>query len=155
MLTGLIDCTVTYGYFASATKLDELITTITPIELSSSIVLATVMNKDVFESLSGEDQAAIREAAGLMHDYYGEHLGQAEAEAIDAMTSGDDGLVLKSFSDADTSVLGESAQPIVEKWLADADATGLNGQEILNEMLSLVEKWNEIEATQGVPWDRS
>ncbi|MEM9765870.1 MAG: C4-dicarboxylate ABC transporter substrate-binding protein, partial [Pseudomonadota bacterium] len=61
MQTGLIDCTVTYGYFASATKLDELITTITPIELSSSIVLATVMNKDVFESLSGEDQAAIRE----------------------------------------------------------------------------------------------
>ncbi|MEM9247116.1 MAG: C4-dicarboxylate TRAP transporter substrate-binding protein [Pseudomonadota bacterium] len=155
MQTGLIDCTVTYGYFASATKLDELITSITPIELSSSIVLATVMNKDVFESLDAEDQAAIREAAESMHDYYGEHLGQAEAEAIEAMTGGEDGLVLKSFSEDDHSVLSGAAQPIVDKWLADADATGLNGQEILDEMLSLIEKWNDVEKTQGVPWERS
>ena len=155
MQTGLIDCTVTYGYFASATKLDELITSITPIELSSSIVLATVMNKDVFESLSDDDQTAIRAAAGSMHDYYGEQLGQAESAAIEAMTSGDNGLVLKSFTEADTSVLSESAQPIVDKWLADADATGLNGQEILDEMLTLIEKWNEIETTQGAPWERS
>ena len=155
MQTGLIDCTVTYGYFASATKLDELITSITPIELSSSIVLATVMNKDVFESLSDDDQAAIRAAGDAMHDYYGEHLGQAEAAAIEAMTSGENGLVLKSFTEADTSALSESAQPIVDKWLADADATGLNGQKILDEMLSLGEKWNESEATEGVPWERS
>ncbi|MEM8972303.1 MAG: TRAP transporter substrate-binding protein DctP [Pseudomonadota bacterium] len=155
MQTGLIDCTVTYGYFASATKLDELITSITPIELSSSIVLATVMNKDVFETLSADDQAAIKAAGASMHDYYGEHLGEAEAEAIEAMTSGENGLVLKSFTDADHAVLSNSAQPIVDKWLADADATGLNGQEILDEMLSLIEKWNEVEATQGVPWDRS
>ncbi|MEM9474883.1 MAG: TRAP transporter substrate-binding protein DctP [Pseudomonadota bacterium] len=155
MQTGLIDCTVTYGYFASATKLDELITSITPIELSSSIVLATVMNKDVFESLSDDDQTAIRAAAGSMHDYYGEQLGQAESAAIEVMTSGDNGLLLKSFTEADTSVLSESAQPIVDKWLADADATGLNGQEILDEMLSLIEKWNEIETTQGAPWERS
>ncbi|MEM6412890.1 MAG: hypothetical protein AAF683_15305 [Pseudomonadota bacterium] len=151
MQTGLIDCTVTYGYFASATKLDELISSITPIELSSSIVLATVMNKDVFDGLSADDQAA----GASMHDYYGEHLGQAEAEAIEAMTSGENGLVLKSFNDADHVTLSASAQPIVEKWLADADATGLNGQEILDEMLSLIEKWNEIEATEGVPWERS
>ncbi|MEO1679633.1 MAG: TRAP transporter substrate-binding protein DctP [Pseudomonadota bacterium] len=155
MQTGLIDCTVTYGYFASATKLDELLTSITPIELSSSIVLATVMNKDVFESLSADEQAAIMAASAAMHDYYGEHLGQAEAAAVEAMTSGSEGLTLKSFSQEDHVTLGNSAQPIVDKWLADADASGLDGQAIMDEMLSLIEKWNEVEASQGAPWERS
>ncbi|MGD1886320.1 MAG: TRAP transporter substrate-binding protein DctP [Cohaesibacteraceae bacterium] len=59
MQTGLIDCTVTYGYFASATQLDEHLETITPIELSSSIVLATVLNKDAFVSLSEGEHAAV------------------------------------------------------------------------------------------------
>lgn len=34
MQTGLIDCTVTYSYFAVATKLDEMLETVTPIEIS-------------------------------------------------------------------------------------------------------------------------
>lgn len=155
MQTGLIDCTVTYGYFASATKLDELLDSIMPIELSSSVVLATVMNKDIFESLSDEDQAAVLAAGAAMPDYYGEHLGNAEAVAIKAMTTGDGALSIKSFSEADYVALRDSAKPIVEEWLADAEATGLDGDAIMAEMISLIERWNEIEATQGLPWERN
>ena len=94
MQTGLIDCTVTYGYFASATKLDELLETITPIEVSSSIVLATVMNRDTFESLSEEEQAAVLEAGAAMPDFYGKHLGEAEAAALASMSTGENAISL-------------------------------------------------------------
>lgn len=155
MQTGLIDCTVTYGYFAVATKLDELLKTATPIKISSSTVLATVMNKDTFESLSEEEQAAILEAGASMVDYYGEHLGRAEAAALDAMQTGDSPVMVKSFGEADYAAFSESAKPIIEKWLADAEATGLDGQALIDEMTALIEKWNEIEANEGLPWERS
>lgn len=155
MQTGLIDCTVTYSYFAVATKLDELLKTVTPIEISSSTVLATVMNKDTFESLSSEQQAAILEAGASMPDYYGERLGQAEAAAIEKMQSGDSPVTVKSFGEADYAAFSETAKPIIEKWLADAEATGLDGQALIDEMTALIEKWNEIEASEGLPWERS
>ena len=154
MQTGLIDCTVTYGYFAAATQLDELLTSITPIELSSSIVLATVMNKDSFESLSADDQAAVLAAGAAMPDFYGEHLGRAEAAAIEAMTT-ESGVELRAFDEADYTAFDEAARPIVDTWLADAEATGLDGEAIMDEMISLIEKWNAIEASEGVPWERS
>ena len=155
MQTGLIDCTVTYGYFAKATQLDELLETITPIELSSSIVLATVMNKDSFESLSEDERAAVLAAGAAMPDFYGEYLGRAETAAIEAMTSGEGALSQRAFSEADYEAFGEAARPIIDIWLADAQATGLDGQAIMDEMLSLIEKWNTIEANDGVPWERS
>ncbi len=153
MQTGLIDCTVTYGYFAAATKLDELLDSITPIELSSSIVLATVINKDVFESLSEDEQAAILAAGAAMPDFYGEHLGKAEAAAIEAMTTGDGALTLQAFNEADYTSFDEAAQPIIDEWLADAEAVGLDGEAMMEEMIALIERWNEVEATQGVPWE--
>lgn len=154
MQTGLIDCTVTYGYFAVATKLDEQLETVVPIELSSSTVLATMMNKDTFESLSAEQQAAVREAGAAMPDFYGQSLGEAEAAAIAQMQSGDDPIAFKSFAETDYAAFSETAQPIINDWLADAEATGLDGEAVIDQMISLIEKWNEIEASEGVPWDR-
>lgn len=155
MQTGLIDCTVTYGYFASATQLDELLETITPIELSSSVVLATVMNRDAFDSLSEDEQAAVLAAGAAMPDFYGEHLGQAESAALEAMTSGEGSVAMRAFSEADYEAFTEAAQPIIDTWLADAEATGLDGQAIIDEMIALIEAWNAIEASEGVPWERS
>ncbi len=155
MQTGLIDCTVTYSYFAVATKLDELLETVTPIEISSSTVLATVMNKDTFESLSAEEQAAILEAGASMPDHYGEQLGHAEAAAMEKMKSGSNPVTVKSFGETDYAAFAETAKPIIEKWLADAEATGLDGQALINEMTALIEKWNAIEASEGLPWERS
>ncbi|MEM8870430.1 MAG: C4-dicarboxylate TRAP transporter substrate-binding protein [Pseudomonadota bacterium] len=152
MQTGLIDCTVTYGYFAVATKLDELLKSVTPIEISSSTVLATVMNKDTFESLSEEQQTAILAAGAAMPDYYGEHLGQAETAALDKMQAAD--ITLKSFADEDYAAFSDTAKPIIDKWLADAEATGLDGQALIDEMTALIEKWNAVEANDGVPWER-
>lgn len=90
-----------------------------------------------------------------MVDYYGEHLGRAEAAALDAMQTGENPVMVKSFDEADYAAFTESAKPIIDKWLADAEATGLDGQALIDEMTALIEKWNEIEAAEGLPWERS
>ena len=81
METGLVDCTVTFSYFAVATKLHELLKTIAPMGLASQTVVLTCMNKDTFDGMSAEEQDAVMTAAGQMSDYYGEKLAGADAEA--------------------------------------------------------------------------
>ncbi|MEM9794762.1 MAG: hypothetical protein AAF848_17615, partial [Pseudomonadota bacterium] len=105
-----------------------------------------------FESLSEEQQTAILAAGAAMPDYYGEHLGQAETAALDKMQAAD--ITLKSFADEDYAAFSDTAKPIIDKWLADAEATGLDGQALIDEMTALIEKWNAVEANDGVPWER-
>jgi len=152
MDSGLIDCTDTFSYFAVATNIHELLATVAPVGLSAQSVIINMMNRDTFDSLSAEDQEAIRAAGAAMSDYYGEQLDIADKEAMAKMT--DAGVVLKEFSPEGLATLWDAAQPTVQDWLADADATGLDGQALLDEMTALLAKWNEIAETEGLPWTR-
>jgi len=153
MDSGLIDCTVTFSYFAVATNIHELVATISPVGLSAQSVIINVMNLDTFESLPAEDQAAVRDAGAYMADYYGEQLDGADTKAMATMA--DAGVVLKEFSDAELSILWDAAQPTVSDWLADAEATGLDGEALLEEMNALLAKWNAIADNDGLPWTRN
>jgi TRAP-type C4-dicarboxylate transport system substrate-binding protein len=152
METGLVDCTVTFSYFAVATKLHELLKTYAPMGLSAQTVVATFMNKDTFDGLSADEQAAVMTAAGQMSDYYGEKLSGADTKAMKAFA--DAGGVEKPFSDDDLSKIKASAQPGLDKWLSDAEATGLDGQALLDELIGLIAKWNGVAETEGFPWER-
>ena len=152
MDTGLIDCTVTFSYFAVATKIHELLETVAPMGLSAQSVIINVMNKDVFDGLSAEEQQAVQKLGGYMADYYGEQLDGADIKAMDTMVAS--GVKVKSFSDDDLAKMWDAAQPTVEKWIADAEATGLDGRALLDEMTALIAKWNTVAEDQGMPWTR-
>jgi TRAP-type C4-dicarboxylate transport system substrate-binding protein len=151
METGLIDCTVTFSYFAVATNLHELLKTYAPMGLSAQTVVATFMNKDTFDSLSADEQAAVKSAAAQMSDYYGEKLSGADTKAM--ATFAEAGVMEKPFSGDDLAKIKAAAQPGLDKWLADAEATGLDGQAVLDEVVSLIEKWNGIAESDGFPWE--
>lgn len=155
METGLIDCTVTYSYFAVATKLDELLAAVTPMDFAAVTVVITVMNKDSFESLGEEQQAAILETGEHMADYYGEALAVADKDAMEKMTTREKPIVINAFSEADYDILREAGKTVTNKWLADAEATGLDGQATLDEFLGLQAKWKTIAETDGLPWERN
>lgn len=143
--TGLVDCSVTYSYFAVATKLNELVDTMTPVNFAAVTVVITFMNKDSFESLAPEHQQAIRDIGAEMPDYYGRTLGAADKRAMEVMSTGDDAISFSEFSAEDTEVIRKAGASVTEKWLADASATGLDGQAVLNELLALIEKYKELE----------
>lgn len=153
METGLVDCTVTFSYFAVATKLHELLKTIAPMGLASQTVVLTFMNRDTFDGMSAEEQDAVMTAAGQMSDYYGEKLAGADAKAMEVFATA--GVMEKTFSDQDLATIKAAAQPGLTKWLASAEATGLDGQATLDEFIGLVGKWNQVAETQGFPWENN
>ncbi|MEM9901093.1 MAG: TRAP transporter substrate-binding protein DctP [Pseudomonadota bacterium] len=150
MQTGLIDCTVTFSYFAVATQLHELLATMSPLDLPATTVVLTVMNKDAFDSLSPEAQAGVMEAAAGMADYYGEQLEAADAAALAAMRAA--GVQDHSFTAEEQKAMQVAMQPNLDEWLADAEATGLDGQAVYDEFLGYVEKWQAVLDSEGFPW---
>ncbi|MEM7781574.1 MAG: TRAP transporter substrate-binding protein DctP [Pseudomonadota bacterium] len=150
MQTGLIDCTVTFSYFAVATQLHELLATMAPLDLPATTVVLTVMNKDAFDGLSADAQAGVMAAAASMSDYYGEQLEKADNAALDAMRAA--GVQDLSFTADEQKAMQVAMQPNLDEWLADAEATGLDGQAVYDEFLSYVQKWQATLDADGFPW---
>ncbi|MEM9242095.1 MAG: hypothetical protein AAGB07_19155, partial [Pseudomonadota bacterium] len=70
----------------------------------------------------------------------------------DAMRSA--GVKDLSFTADEQTAMQIAMQPNLDDWLADAQATGLDGQAVYDEFLGYVEKWQAVLDTQGYPWAR-
>lgn len=154
METGLIDCTITYAYFAVATKLDELIDSLTPMEFSNAASLGTFMNKYSYDSLSPEHQEIIQGVRLDVINYYSENILLADVAAMEKMTSGDDPIIVHQLSAEDIAMMQEAAIPVFAKWKSNAEAKGYDADALLEEYKGLLLKWTEVRDTQGYPWTR-
>ncbi|MGH1452702.1 MAG: C4-dicarboxylate TRAP transporter substrate-binding protein [Paracoccaceae bacterium] len=152
METGLIDCSVTYAYYAVASKLNEEIDTMTELRYSTVTSLATVMNKDRFLSLTEEQQAAILSIGPDVMNFYGEALEEADVKALETLTTGDDAVEFVKLSDAGYDKMSETSAPMIEKWKVDAEAVGTDGTALLNELYALIDKWEAVMEADGLPW---
>lgn len=154
METGLIDCSVTYAYYAVASKLNEEIDTMTELRYSTVTSLGTVINKDTFESLSPEHQKIILGIGPDVINYYGKNLEQADIDAMKVLSEGDDAVDFVTLSDEDYALMDKAGAPMFEKWHADAKAVGTDGEALLNELYGLIDKWTKVMETEGLPWKR-
>jgi len=155
METGLVECSVTYAYYTVASKLNELIDTITDMHFSSLASLGTFINKDTFERLSPEQQEVILQVGRDTMDFYGERLEKADIEAMEAMTTGEDKIELVELSDAEYARISDLFEPSITNWKADMSAVGNDGDVLMQELYQLIDKWTEVMETQGLPWNRS
>ena len=154
METGLVDCSVTYAYYAVASKLNEEIDTMTELRYSTITSLGTVINKDTFERLTPEQQEAILGIGPDMMNFYGEKLEQADAKALEVLSSGDDAVDFVKLSDADYDAMDVAGAPMFDNWHADAAAVGTDGEALLAELYALMDKWTAVMETEGLPWNR-
>ena len=155
MQTGLIDCSVTYAYYAVASKLSEEIDTMTELRYSTVTSLGTVINKDTFERLSQEDQQAILSIGPDMMNFYGEKLEQADKHALEVLSKGEEAVDFVTLSDADYDAMDQAGSPMFAKWYADADAVGTDGEALLTELYGLMDKWTQVMEDEGLPWARN
>ncbi len=155
METGLVECSVTYAYYAVASKLNELVDTITDMRFASLASLGTFINKDTFDALSEEQQATIRQIGRDTMDFYGERLMMADAKAMETLGTGENAVEFVELTDAEYDRMNELAQPSIVKWKADAAAVGADGDALIAEFLKLVDKWTKVMETEGLPWERS
>lgn len=154
METGLIDCSVTYAYYAVASKLNEDIDTMTELRYSTVASLGTVINKDTFERLTPEQQQEILNIGPDVINYYGENLEKADEKAIETLSTGDKAVEFVSMSDADYDAMDKAGAPMFDKWKADANAVGTDGDELLSELYRLIDKWTKVMEDEGLPWKR-
>jgi hypothetical protein len=50
--------------------------------------------------------------------------------------------------------MGKAGAPMFDKWKADADAVGTDGDALLNELYRLIDKWTKVMEDEGLPWKR-
>lgn len=155
METGLVECSITYAYYAVASKLDELVDTVTDTRFGSLASLGTFINKDTFGMLSEEQQQTIKQIGRDTMDFYGERLVKADAAAMESMSQGEDAIEFVELTEEEYARMDELAQPSIQKWKADMDAVGMDGDALIAEFLGLVDKWTKVMEDEGLPWERS
>ena len=154
METGLVDCSVTYAYYAVASKLSEEIDTMTELRYSTITSLGTVMNRDSFDRLTPEQQEAILGIGPDMMNFYGEKLEEADLKALEVLSSGDDPVEFVKLSDEGYDEMDVAGVPMFDNWYADTDAVGTDGKALLAELYALMDKWTVVMETDGLPWHK-
>lgn len=150
--SGLIDCTQTYSYLVKALKFDEVFDSYTFIDWGQIGALGILMNKSMFDSLSAEQQDIIMTAGEGLADEFGRIIGEANAESIQVLE--DAGKEIVRFTDEDRAKLDEAGQTYIDEWVARADASGLDGQALLDEYRGLIQQYAAELEDQGYPWER-
>lgn len=152
METGLVECSVTYAYYAVASKLNELVDTVTDMHFSSLASLGTFMNKDTFDALSPEHQQIIKQVGRDTMDFYGERLAAADVKAMETLTTGENAVDLVELPAADYAKMDELFKPTIDNWKADASAVGTDGEALMADLFALIDKWTAEMETKGLPW---
>ena len=148
--SGLIDCSQGYSYAVSALKQDEVMTSYTLLNWGQVGGVGTFMNKDMFDSLSEDQQTVLLEAGNDMVDYFGEILTGANVKAIESMK--ENGVEVIELPEEERAKLIKRGAAYVDTWIETADSTGLDGAATLEEYRGLLAKYTELRDTEGYPW---
>ena len=148
--TGLIDCTQTYPYLVKALKFDEVFDSYTELDWGQIGALGIMMNKDSFDALDPEGQAAIMTAGEGVADEFGRILGDANEESVQILR--DKGKEIITLSDADRQTLIDAGQPYIDDWIKRADEAGLDGSALVEEYKTLIAKYAKERDDNGYPW---
>ena len=152
MDTGLIDCSQGYSYAVAALKQQEVMTSYTLLKWGQIGGLGIFMNKDAYDALSSDEQAALNAAGVDMADTLGKLIGADNDAAIEKMKKA--GVDVINLADAERDKLVEKGSKYVNAWVERADAAGLDGTSLLASYRELLAKYTAERDAKGYPWER-
>lgn len=150
--SGLLDCSQGYSYAVAALKQQEVITSYTLLDWGQVGALGIFMNKDAYDALDADTQAAMNDAGVAMADKLGELITADNEAAIQTMK--DAGVEVIELDAAERDKLVEKGAKYVGDWVERANAAGLDGTALLEQYRALVTKYTEERDNQGYPWTR-
>lgn len=104
----------------------------------------TAVNTRKFSSLAPKAQAIIKEVAREVPDYYLRQIDEIIAAHAELLIKDGGKLTAILTSDAEKAVWREKvADQLQKKWLETTAAKGLNGQEVLDNYIALVRKYEK------------
>mgnify|MGYP000933754877 CR=1 FL=1 len=149
--TGLIDCSQGYSYAVAALKQAEVMDSYTILDWGQVGGLGIFMNKDMHDSLTEEQQATLAEVGSDMADEFGRLITEANDAAIASMK--EQGVEVITLPEEDRAQLVEAGKKFLDEWVQTANATGLPGEQLLEEYKGLIAKYTEERDANGYPWE--
>ncbi|MEZ5649902.1 MAG: C4-dicarboxylate TRAP transporter substrate-binding protein [Burkholderiaceae bacterium] len=152
--TGLVSCNQQYIQGVIPYRQYEVTDQLILIDLGQIFAFGLVMNKDSYERLPEKDRKIIRETGREFIDHYGKLLYDAiDGDLAKMKKEGSEfHMTVTSLSDADKAKLSQAADAYVGTWIKQANAAGLPGQELREEFVRLVGKYDAIREQKGYPW---
>lgn len=141
---GVIDGATIPWEVTAALKVPELVSHHTEFTGNALYVLTFVlaMNKDRYESLPDDLKKVIDDNSGLEFSVFaGGTMEESDAPARQAALDRGNGIV--TLNAEETAVWVEVSKPIYEEWVAEMDAKGIDGQALIDEARTLIDKYTE------------
>ncbi len=140
---GVIDATTIPWEVTGALKVQELVKNHTEFTGKAlyTVTFVLAMNKDKYDSLSDEMKKAIDENSGVEFSVFaGETMQKADGPSREnAVAAGNNIITLTAEQTAEWE---KAARPVYDKWLADMESKGIDGQALLTEAQELIAKYS-------------
>lgn len=141
---GVIDGTTIPWEVTTALKVPELVENHTEFTGKALYTLTFVlaMNKDKYESLPDDLKKVIDDNSGLELSVFAGGT-QADADGPARQVAVDLGNNIITIDEAGTAEWRKLAQPIYDEWVADMNAKGIDGQALIDEARTLIDKYTQ------------
>lgn len=135
---GVVDGTIAPWEAVKTWGLDEVIDYATVGNFYSTTMFV-VMNEDIWNELSEEDQTTIKDLSGeKMAERTGEVFDQFGLDAVDQAK--EKGVEVYELSDDELAEWSEYINPTIENWIESVEEKGLPGQEVYDRAVELTGK---------------
>lgn len=136
--SGVSDGALTFVTGAWGAKLHEVAPYITRVNIGSQFAGAIAMNKQRFDALPPEVQAAIREAGNAWTAQYAKAQAAAASTLLQNMVAA--GAKVSDLSEAERKRWADALQPVGKTWAADAQSKGLPGNDVLKAYVGALQQ---------------
>lgn len=135
---GVVDGTIAPWEAVKTWGLDEVVNYVTVGNFYATTMFV-VMNEDLFNSMSEEDQKTIQELAGQrMVEKTGEVFDKVGQEAIEQAK--EKGIEFYELSDDELDEWKEYINPTIDNWIKKVEDRGLPGQKVYDRAIELLGK---------------
>lgn len=139
---GVVKATVIPWEVTTAIRLSELVSNHTEFSGDESLYTAAivlVMNKAKYEALPDDLRAIIDAESGEKLSAFASQV-MWDMDAPARQIAVDAGNTIVTLDDAEVARWKEASQPVIDRWVADMDAKGIDGAALIEQARSLIAK---------------
>jgi len=152
--SGLMDCSQVYWSNVTAYRLHEVASHMVELNYGQMLGLVGVINRDIWNGLSTEHQALMREVGRDTTDYLARALLELDGQMKEELGAGLDGHTVEiSTPPAEVmEVVYGQGDALTESWLSAVGSKGLDGEGILEHFNDAQERYESERTSNGYPW---
>lgn len=155
LATNAVDGTSGYWYAIPAYKWYEVADYVTELNLGQFLAFGMVINQQVYESLTDEQQTILNNLGRDFIDHMAEKVYSARVDVRENLRSGTGGVDKMEIVQADDELrngLLTTAEEVGMSWLGKAEKKNLPGEDLLASFQEHVNRYSKIRDEQGYPW---